>query len=235
MPTSNSNWLGRPADRDVFSATRGNEGLLFQLAAQLEQARPWKDRRPGWCCSTIARERDLANGVIGATRMMQRRRDRDSRHGHHRRASGRRRAVPTDAWSSEELRRTQGSDPPDMRSRSRTAAAAGGISGRRWRCAATAIAAALPLCGGRYARFQPAAGPVAGATFVLYHDYCRRDLCGPSFGRCVLQGLQSAGAGAADAVEAVARSPPRPQRRYVGAEHGRLPLLSTHTGIARSR
>lgn len=33
----------------MFAARFGDEGTLFRLAAQLEQARPWKDRRPPVC------------------------------------------------------------------------------------------------------------------------------------------------------------------------------------------
>ena len=33
----------------IFSAKRGDEGTLFRLAAQLEQARPWKNRLPPIC------------------------------------------------------------------------------------------------------------------------------------------------------------------------------------------
>ena len=33
----------------MFAARFGNEGTLFRLAAQLEQAKPWKDRRPPVC------------------------------------------------------------------------------------------------------------------------------------------------------------------------------------------
>jgi amidase/6-aminohexanoate-cyclic-dimer hydrolase len=33
----------------MFSAPFGAEELLYSLAAQLEQARPWKDRLPPVC------------------------------------------------------------------------------------------------------------------------------------------------------------------------------------------
>jgi amidase/6-aminohexanoate-cyclic-dimer hydrolase len=33
----------------MFSAKLGNEGVLFRLAGQLEQARPWKDKLPPVC------------------------------------------------------------------------------------------------------------------------------------------------------------------------------------------
>lgn len=33
----------------MFAAKLGEEGLLFRLAGQLEQVRPWKDRRPPVC------------------------------------------------------------------------------------------------------------------------------------------------------------------------------------------
>jgi amidase len=39
----------------MFSTDFGNEALLFRIAAQLERARPWKDRRPG-----LVLERELA-------------------------------------------------------------------------------------------------------------------------------------------------------------------------------
>jgi Asp-tRNA(Asn)/Glu-tRNA(Gln) amidotransferase A subunit family amidase len=33
----------------MFAAAAGGEGQLFRLAAQLEQARPWRERRPPVC------------------------------------------------------------------------------------------------------------------------------------------------------------------------------------------
>jgi amidase/6-aminohexanoate-cyclic-dimer hydrolase len=33
----------------MFSAKLGDEGTLFRLAAQLEQARPWNNRLPPVC------------------------------------------------------------------------------------------------------------------------------------------------------------------------------------------
>jgi amidase len=33
----------------MFAARFGDEATLFRLAAQFEQARPWKDKRPPVC------------------------------------------------------------------------------------------------------------------------------------------------------------------------------------------
>jgi len=33
----------------MFSGRYGDEATLFRLAARLEEARPWKDRKPGVC------------------------------------------------------------------------------------------------------------------------------------------------------------------------------------------
>jgi amidase/6-aminohexanoate-cyclic-dimer hydrolase len=33
----------------MFTARVGDEGMLFRLAGQLEQIRPWKDKQPPIC------------------------------------------------------------------------------------------------------------------------------------------------------------------------------------------
>jgi Asp-tRNA(Asn)/Glu-tRNA(Gln) amidotransferase A subunit family amidase len=37
-----------------FAARFGDEATLFRLAAQLEQARPWRDRKPPIHCSNLS-------------------------------------------------------------------------------------------------------------------------------------------------------------------------------------